>query len=485
MKKLLLLFSVMFIALGCQPDGLPPGPGDIAKEGSIPVGQVYSAQTDVPDCYGGPNAVAAKPEDFAVSPSVVSLDRDGKATVSLTIAGTHVWQKLEQHLVDEKGALGWFDTDWYEEEKGASGAKTGRKKKMDRHPANTKQEDCDKPKKQRSRDSKCWLNLKKVDEFELIINANDFLPVQVDSQQLKASNVIKCKNPANGQVIKAAVFGAYTPKGNQKWLVQLVEVKECTAGQTKCDGTGAMKTCGTDGSWPATATPCTGGTCDATQQKCVVAAPPECTAGEKKCEGTGLKTCGADNKWPATATPCPSGACNAVTKQCVPVQAAECTAGQTKCEGTTSMKTCGADSKWPATATPCLTGQACDATQQKCVAEQLPEGPGEIGAAAAESCTTANAKRCALDAQGNAVVQQCKAGTSGALTFQQVTLCGAGKGCINVFGPECVAVGTTVCTADVCEGDNVRACALVRQNDKKASSATLSCPVMCQNGQCI
>ena len=74
---------------------------------------------------------------------------------------------------------------------------------------------------------------------------------------------------------------------------------------------------------------------------------------DKQCvDSTHLKTCGADGQWPATGTPCPyvcidnpgnTDACGGV---CVPT-------ADKQCADSTHLKTCGADGQWPATGDLC------------------------------------------------------------------------------------------------------------------------------------
>jgi hypothetical protein len=120
----------------------------------------------------------------------------------------------------------------------------------------------------------------------------------------------------------------------------------------QCADSTHLKTCGADGQWPATGTPCpfvcidNPGSADACGGVCVPTTDKQCA------DSAHLKTCGADGQWPATGTLCPfvcidnpgnTDACGGV---CVPT-------ADKQCADSTHLKTCGADGQWPATGDLC------------------------------------------------------------------------------------------------------------------------------------
>ena len=128
----------------------------------------------------------------------------------------------------------------------------------------------------------------------------------------------------------------------------------CVAGVDKqCADSTHLKTCGTDGQWPATGTLCPYTCIDNPGNTDVCGA---CTPGtDKQCaDTTHLKTCGTDGQWPATGMLCPytcidnSGNTD-VCGACTPAVDKQCT-------DPTHLRTCGADGQWPATGDPCGAG---------------------------------------------------------------------------------------------------------------------------------
>jgi hypothetical protein len=171
----------------------------------------------------------------------------------------------------------------------------------------------------------------------------------------------------------------------------------------QCVDSTHLKTCGADGQWPATGTPCpyvcidNPGNTDACGGVCVPTTDKQCA------DSTHLKTCGADGQWPATGTLCPfvcidnpgnTDACGGV---CVPTT-------DKQCADSTHLKTCGTDGQWPATGDLCpfvcidnpgstdACGGACIPGSKQCAsggtASQTCGADGQLGSATACQITT-------------------------------------------------------------------------------------------------
>ena len=110
----------------------------------------------------------------------------------------------------------------------------------------------------------------------------------------------------------------------------------CAAGQSKCQGSSGVITCGADGKWTATACPsgssCSGGKCAASV----------CQAGAKGCDGAKTTVCQADGSGWVTVENCAAKGSACVGGACVATAA--CTAGEKVCNGS-ALKVCAADGK--------------------------------------------------------------------------------------------------------------------------------------------